>query len=219
MAGAAKEARLLSSGKATRMVDHIGSRGKRAQGAPRWQEVDRRLRPDLLMTSLSSGPKATGRQIPSRKGPLRGARVMVGQRNNRRDPVEIIEDSSRGRLPELLPIRYGRMLRSPFTFLRGSAALMAYDLASTPITGVQVQACGDCHLLNFGLFATPERNLIFDIKDFDETLRAPWEWDLKRLATSFVVAGRSNGISDRCLRDVVATCGTRTESTCASSPR
>jgi len=83
---------------------------------------------------------------------------------------------------------------------------MAYDLASTPTNGVQVQACGDCHLLNFGLFATPERNLIFDIRDLDETLRAPWEWDLKRMATSFLVAGRMNGISDRCLRDVVAAC-------------
>jgi len=83
---------------------------------------------------------------------------------------------------------------------------MAYDLASTPTTGVQVQACGDCHLLNFGLFATPERNLIFDIRDLDETLRAPWEWDLKRLATSLVVAGRLNGISDRCLRDAAAIC-------------
>ncbi len=108
---------------------------------------------------------------------------------------------SRGRLPELIPIRYGRMLRSPFTFLRGSPALMAHDLAHTPATGIEVQACGDCHLLNFGLFGTPERNLIFDINDFDETLHAPWEWDLKRLAASFVVAGRSNGISDRrCLR-------------------
>jgi len=125
---------------------------------------------------------------------------------NRRDPVEIIEESSQGRLPQLLSIRYGRMLRSPFTFLRGTAALMAYDLAGTPTTGVQVQACGDCHLLNFGLFATPERNLIFDLRDFDETLRAPFEWDLKRLATSLVVAGRLNGISDRCLREVAATC-------------
>jgi uncharacterized protein (DUF2252 family) len=125
---------------------------------------------------------------------------------NRCDPVEIIEESSRGRLPHLLPIRYGRMLRSPFTFLRGSAALMASDLASTPATGAQVQACGDCHLLNFGLFATPERNLIFDIRDLDETLRAPWEWDLKRLATSLVVAGRQNGISDRCSSDVAAIC-------------
>jgi hypothetical protein len=92
---------------------------------------------------------------------------------NRRDPIETVECSSQGRLPHLIPLRYGRMLRSPFTFLRGSAAIMASDLASTPATGVQVQACGDCHLLNFGLFATPERNLLFDVRDFDETLRSP----------------------------------------------
>ena len=98
------------------------------------------------------------------------------------------------------------MLRSPFTFLRGAAALMAYDLASGPTTGALVQACGDCHLLNFGLFATPERNLIFDLRDHDETLRAPWEWDVKRLAASLAVAGRINGISDRRLRDVTAIC-------------
>src|SRR6476646_5476287 len=88
------------------------------------------------------------------------------------------------------------MLRSPFTFLRGSAGLMAYDLATTQNTRIQVQACGDCHLMNFGLFATPERNLVFDINDFDETLPAPWEWDVKRLAVSFAVAARDNNHSD-----------------------
>src|SRR5262249_45994902 len=92
-----------------------------------------------------------------------------------------------------IPVRYGRMMKSPFTFFRGSAALMAADLAGTPSSGISVQACGDCHLLNFGAYATPERNLIVDINDFDETLPAPWEWDLKRLATSFVLACRSNG--------------------------
>jgi uncharacterized protein (DUF2252 family) len=114
-----------------------------------------------------------------------------------REPIEIIEASNRGRLQELIPIRYGRMLRSPFTFLRGSAALMAYDLATTPKTDIIVQACGDCHLLNFGFFATPERNLVFDINDFDETLPAPWEWDLKRLVVSFVIAGRDSDLSDQ----------------------
>lgn len=98
-----------------------------------------------------------------------------------RDPIAVLEQSNQDRLPELVPIRYGRMLRSPFTFLRGSAALTASDLATTPETGLQVQSCGDCHLLNFGLFATPERNLVFDIKNFDETLPAAWEWDIKRL--------------------------------------
>ena len=111
----------------------------------------------------------------------------------------MLEASSLGRVPELIPIRYGRMLASPFAFLRGSAAVMAGDLAATPASGIFVQACGDCHLSNFGLFATPERNLVFDLNDFDETLPAPWEWDIKRLAASFVVAGRENGITEsRC---------------------
>lgn len=114
----------------------------------------------------------------------------------RRDPLEILEESNKGRIKELIPVRYGRMLGSPFTFLRGSAALMAYDLASLPHTGIHVQACGDCHLLNFGAFATPERNLVFDINDFDESLPAPWEWDVKRLATSFVIACRDRKFSD-----------------------
>jgi uncharacterized protein (DUF2252 family) len=116
---------------------------------------------------------------------------------NRRDPIAILQESNRDRLAQLIPIRYGRMLPSPFTFLRGSAGLMASDLATTPNTGLRVQACGDCHLLNFGLFATPERNLIFDINDFDETLPEPWEWDIKRLAVSFVVASRDIQLTDK----------------------
>jgi uncharacterized protein (DUF2252 family) len=123
-----------------------------------------------------------------------------------RDPIAILEESNRARLPELIPIRYGRMLPNPFTFLRGSASLMAYDLATTPATGLRVQACGDCHLLNFGLFATPERNLVFDINDFDETLPAPWEWDLKRLAVSFAVAARDNKLSDDEARGAALEC-------------
>jgi len=111
----------------------------------------------------------------------------------RTDPIEIILSSGAGRREDLLPIRHGRMLATPFTFYRGAAAIMAADLANTPSTGYTVQACGDCHLLNFGAFATPERRIIFDINDFDETFPAPWEWDLKRLAGSFVVAARANG--------------------------
>lgn len=125
---------------------------------------------------------------------------------NRRDPIEVLEESNRERIAELVPVRYGRMLRSPFTFLRGSAALMASDLSRLPKTGVQVQACGDCHLLNFGLFATPERNLVFDINDFDETLPGPWEWDLKRLAVSLAVAGRDQGMSDNDCRSAAMEC-------------
>jgi Uncharacterized protein conserved in bacteria (DUF2252) len=125
---------------------------------------------------------------------------------NRPDPISLLEKSSRGRIPHLVPIRYGRMMRSPFTFYRGAALNMAQDLASTPVTGLHVQACGDCHLLNFGFFATPERREIFDINDLDETLPAPWEWDVKRLAASFVLAGRSNGFSERCARDTAECC-------------
>ncbi len=110
---------------------------------------------------------------------------------NRPDAIQLLQDSDKGRIPALLPIRYGRMLEDPFKFLRGAAAIMAYDLASTPVTGVRVQACGDCHIMNFGAFATPERNLIFDVNDFDETLPAPWEWDLKRLTASIEVAART----------------------------
>ena len=110
---------------------------------------------------------------------------------HRPDPIRLLKDSDQGRIPELLPIRYGRMAGDPFKFLRGAAAIMASDLASTPVTGIRVQACGDCHIMNFGAFATPERNLIFDVNDFDETLPAPWEWDLKRLTASIEVSART----------------------------
>lgn len=123
-----------------------------------------------------------------------------------RDPVDLLERSNVGRVPELVPIRAGRMLQSPFTFLRGSAALMAHDLSGMPSTGVRVQACGDCHVMNFGLFATPERALVFDLNDFDETLPAPWEWDVQRLAASVAVAARENGLSDARARDAAAAC-------------
>jgi len=112
-------------------------------------------------------------------------------RGNRPDPIQLLKESDRGRIPELLRIRYGRMSGDPFKFMRGAAAIMASDLAHTPVTGLRVQACGDCHIMNFGGFATPERNLIFDVNDFDETLPAPWEWDLKRLTASIEVAART----------------------------
>jgi uncharacterized protein (DUF2252 family) len=118
--------------------------------------------------------------------------VILGQ-GAKRDVIELITRSNRDRLQNLVPIRHGRMIQSAFTFFRGTAALQAYDLAGTPSSGIIVQACGDCHLLNFGGFATPERQVVFDINDFDETHRAPFEWDLKRLAASFVVAARWRG--------------------------
>src|SRR5271156_3409098 len=116
---------------------------------------------------------------------------------NRPDPIQLLTQSDAGRIPALLPIRYGRMQQSPFAFMRGAAAVMAFDLAHTPRIGVRVQACGDCHIMNFGAFASPERNLIFDINDFDETLPAPWEWDVKRLTASIEVAGRAAGTKTR----------------------
>jgi uncharacterized protein (DUF2252 family) len=126
---------------------------------------------------------------------------------NRLDPIDLLVESGVGRVPELLPIRYGRMMQSPFAFYRGGAAIMAADLAALPSTGIRVQACGDCHLVNFGSFATPERRQIFAINDFDETLPAPWEWDIKRLAASFVVAGRSNGFTAGEAREAAQVCG------------
>ena len=125
---------------------------------------------------------------------------------NRPDPLCLLEQSNKGRMKELIPIRYGRMVRTPFTFFRGAALNMAADLAVTPVTGLRVQACGDCHLLNFGAYATPERRLVFDINDLDETLPAPWEWDVKRLAASFVLACRNNGFSQGTARDAVLAC-------------
>jgi uncharacterized protein (DUF2252 family) len=117
----------------------------------------------------------------------------------RENPIDLLHKSDAGRIKELIAIRYGRMLQSPFAFYRGAAGVMAADLSRTPTTGLQVQACGDCHLLNFGGFATPERSIIFDINDFNETLPGPWEWDVKRLVASIVLATRSNGLSDgRC---------------------
>src|SRR4029077_1236724 len=124
----------------------------------------------------------------------------------RQDPVELVLAAEKGRLPDLLPLRHGRMVRSAFTFYRGAALTMAADLASTPTSGLRVQCCGDAHLCNFGGFATPERKVIFSINDLDETLPAPWEWDVKRLGASFVVACRDRGLSDSVARDVATTC-------------
>jgi uncharacterized protein (DUF2252 family) len=132
---------------------------------------------------------AAGRDL--RKQVKRQSHSAIGKVD--RDPVKLLETSSLGRVPRLVPLRYGRMLTSPFAFYRGSAIIQAHDLASTPHTGLFHQICGDCHLMNFGGFATPERNLVFDINDFDETHPGPWEWDLKRLAASLTLAARHLG--------------------------
>jgi uncharacterized protein (DUF2252 family) len=126
--------------------------------------------------------------------------------SNRPQAVDLLEQSHDSRLPELEAVRWGRMLVSPFTFLRGSAMVMAWDLAHRPHGELYVQACGDAHLGNFGFFATPERRMIFDLRDFDETLPAPWEWDVKRLAASIVVAGRERGLSRARLDEAVRLC-------------
>jgi uncharacterized protein (DUF2252 family) len=127
--------------------------------------------------------------------------------SDRPDPIALLEISNRGRLPSLVPLRYGRMLASPFAFLRGAAAIMARDLATTPVTGPRVQLCGDAHLGNFGGCATPERTLVFDLNDFDETLAGPWEWDVKRLAASAVVLGRENGLDSATCKEAALACG------------
>jgi uncharacterized protein (DUF2252 family) len=150
-------------------------------------------------TSAAHQPKVTTYVSPDERAAseaaLRGTVPRSSQAGwkspkNRRDPVELVRESNEGRLAELVPIRFGRMSASPFAFYRGAAALMAADLATTPTSGLRVQACGDAHLMNFGGFATPERNVIFDINDLDETLPAPFEWDLKRLAASVVIAAQ-----------------------------
>jgi uncharacterized protein (DUF2252 family) len=120
-----------------------------------------------------------------------------------RDPIVVLEEQARTRVPELVPLRYQRMAASRFAFFRGAAAVMAKDLATTPVTGLTVQACGDAHVANFGTFATPERNIVFDINDFDETERGPWEWDLKRLAASLHVVAREHGDRPSRCDDVV----------------
>jgi uncharacterized protein (DUF2252 family) len=130
--------------------------------------------------------KAARAEVP------RASHVAYAPAPNRADPLEVLEHQARTRVPELVPIRYGRMLVSPFTFYRGAAMIMAGDLAATPRSGFTVQCCGDAHLSNFGVFASPERRLVFDLNDFDETLPGPWEWDVKRLAVSMLIAAINN---------------------------
>jgi uncharacterized protein (DUF2252 family) len=148
---------------------------------------------------------AQGKQL--RQSAPRSAHGLWKPADDRPDPVAMLIESSRGRLESLVPIRYARMLTSPFAFFRGSARAMAFDLASTPVSGLRVQLCGDCHLGNFGGFATPERRLIFDLMDFDETIPGPWEWDVKRLGASFHLVGRDLGLSEANCEEAVLTVG------------
>ena len=136
---------------------------------------------------------------------------MLTSRHSRsskeRDPVAYLQEQDASRVPELVPIKYGRMLVSAFTFYRGAANVMAHDLAAAPRSGLNVQLCGDAHLSNFGGFASPDRALVFDLNDFDETHPGPFEWDVKRLAASFEIAGRDRGFTDTQRRDAVLTVG------------
>jgi uncharacterized protein (DUF2252 family) len=149
----------------------------------------------------SADQRAAGRAL--RKQVPRASQADWAPPKNRRDPVKILQAQEKTRVAELVPVRHQRMAQSPFTFLRGAAAVMANDLAGTPATGIIVQACGDAHLMNFGVYASPERDLLFDVNDFDETLPAPWEWDVKRLAASLVVAAQGNGFETEDCRGIV----------------
>jgi uncharacterized protein (DUF2252 family) len=133
----------------------------------------------------------------------RDSHAEFGPGPGRPDPLGLLEQQAKSRVPELVPIRWGRMMVSPFTFYRGAALPMASDLAGTPVSGLAVQACGDAHLSNFGIFGSAERRLVFDVNDFDETLPGPWEWDVKRLAASLEVAGRDNGFGGKDRREIV----------------
>jgi len=152
---------------------------------------------DLTLAERAARGKAARARAP------RESHAVFDPPPGRPDPVSLLEDQARTRVPELVPVRYGRMMVSPFTYYRGAALPMASDLALTPSSGLIVQACGDAHLSNFGLFASPERNLTFDVNDFDETLPAPWEWDVKRLAASLEVAARENGFGRKDRRKIL----------------
>src|SRR5438309_8128357 len=158
--------------------------------------------PHLTEAERISRGKAARAEVP------RASQADFSPPSTRAHPVELLERQAATRVPELVPIRYGRMLVSPFTFYRGAAMIMAQDLSATPRSGLNVQCCGDAHLSNFGVFASPERQLVFDLNDFDETLPGPWEWDIKRLAVSMLVAAINNGYSvkdrERILLDTVS---------------
>ncbi len=167
----------------------------------------------LLPRSPATGLESSRTRLTPAERQVRGkaARAEVPRASHagwdppsdRTDPVSLLETQGESRLPDLVPVRYGRMMETPFSYFRGAALPMASDLASTPSCGIIVQACGDAHLSNFGLFGSPERKLVFDVNDFDETLPAPWEWDVKRLAASLEVAARDNGFADKDRRKIL----------------
>jgi uncharacterized protein (DUF2252 family) len=157
--------------------------------------------PHLSVAERVARGKAARAEVP------RASHARFEPASDRSDPLDLLEQQAKTRVPDLVPIRYGRMLVSPFTFYRGAAKIMADDLERTPRSGLTVQCCGDAHLSNFGLFASPERRLVFDLNDFDETLPGPWEWDVKRLAVSMLIGARDNGfpakVQERVVLDTV----------------
>ena len=167
-------------------------------------DADRRVPKRTRIEHLTTAERSAQGKAARARHP-RGAHAELPPAAERPDPIALLESQAATRVPELVPIRYGRMLVSPFTFYRGAALVMAADLASTPDSGLRVQLCGDAHLANFGAFGSPERQLVFDINDFDETLPGPFEWDVKRLAASLEVAGRDRGFSDAEREQIVLT--------------
>jgi uncharacterized protein (DUF2252 family) len=162
--------------------------------------------PSVLRTSLPSGEERSAAGRALRKQVRRGELGRWRPAADRPDPLDLIEEAHEGRLQRLVPVRVGRMMASPYAFLRGSAALMAEDFAHLPRTGIEPVICGDAHLGNFGFYASPERDLVFDLNDFDEAHPGPWEWDLRRLTASVWVAGRQNGLSEDTCEDAALRC-------------
>ena len=171
----------------------VGIEADQDSGEARPEEAEEAQTHPVAEPSTAADGTARGRA--ARAEAPRSSQSMLDATSDR-DPVGLLDAHDASRVPELVPIRYGRMLVSPFTFYRGAAAIMAHDLASTPRAGLNVQLCGDAHLSNFGGFAAPDRTLVFDVNDFDETLPGPFEWDVKRLAASFEIAGRDRDFSD-----------------------
>src|SRR5438128_2462988 len=169
--------------------------GARPRRAPRYQ-LDPAVG-QLTPAECADRGRAARAAVP------RAGHAVFDPPAGRPDPVGLLAQQAASRVPELVPLRWGRMMVSPFAFFRGAALPMASDLAGTPVSGLAVQACGDAHLSNFGIFGSAERRLVFDVNDFDETLPGPWEWDVKRLAASLEVAGRGNGFPAKARREIV----------------
>src|SRR4051794_9367482 len=191
------ECRARGSGEARGMTK---SSGRQAGAGAAPKKAQPKTVTHLSVAERTARGKAARAEVP------RSSHATFEPTSARMDPIELLERQATTRVPELVPIRYGRMLVSPFTFYRGAAAIMAEDLASTPRSGLRVQCCGDAHLSNFGVFASADRRLVFDLNDFDETIPGPWEWDVKRLAASMLIAAQSNDFRKRDQRRIVLDC-------------